>query len=55
MQIALMSLNIGKGDEVIVPDITWVSTASVVQSVGATPVFADVNKDDWTICEKKYS
>ena len=50
MQIALMALNIGAGDEVIVPDI--VSTASVVQSVGATPVFADVNKDDWTICEK---
>ena len=52
MQIALMALNIGAGDEVIVPDITWVSTASVVQSVGAIPVFADVNKDDWTICEK---
>ncbi len=49
MQIALMSLDIKKGDEVIVPDITWVSTASVVQAIGAIPVFADVNIDDWTI------
>lgn len=49
MHIALLALNIKAGDEVIVPDITWVSTASVVQAVGAIPVFADVNIDDWTI------
>ena len=44
-----MALDIGPGDEVIVPDITWVSTASVVQAVGAKPVFADVRIQDWTI------
>jgi dTDP-4-amino-4,6-dideoxygalactose transaminase len=49
LQIALMALDIGPGDEVIVPDITWVSTASVVQAVGAKPVFADVKLQDWTI------
>ncbi len=49
LQIALMALDIGPGDEVIVPDITWVSTASVVQAVGAKPVFADVRMQDWTI------
>ena len=49
MHIALLALNIKKGDEVIVPDMTWVATASVVQAVGAIPVFADVNLDDWTI------
>ena len=49
LQIALMALDIGPGDEVIVPDITWVSTASVVQAVGAKPIFADVKLDDWTI------
>ena len=49
MHIALLALGIKKGDEVIVPDITWVATASVVEAVGAIPVFADVNIDDWTI------
>lgn len=49
LQIALMALEIGPGDEVIVPDITWVSTASVVQAVGAKPIFADVRIEDWTI------
>lgn len=49
MQLALMALDIGEGDEVIVPDITWVSTANVVHAVGATPIFADVNIDSWTI------
>ncbi len=52
MHIALLALGIKKGDEVIVPDITWVATASVVVSVGAIPVFADVDKDDWTISIK---
>ena len=49
MQLALMALEIGIGDEVIVPDITWVSTANVVHAVGATPIFADVNINTWTI------
>lgn len=49
LQIALMALDIGPGDEVIVPDITWVSTASVVEAVGAKPIFADVKLNDWTI------
>ena len=52
MQLALMALDIGEGDEVIVPDITWVSTANVVHAVGATPIFADVDIDTWTIDPK---
>ena len=52
MQLALMALDIGEGDEVIVPDITWVSTANVVHAIGATPIFADVNIDSWTIDPK---
>ena len=52
MQLALMALEIGEGDEVIVPDITWVSTANVVHAVGATPIFADVDIDTWTIDPK---
>lgn len=49
MHMAIRSLGIGKGDEVIVPELTWVASASVVNYVGATPVFVDVNRSTWTI------
>jgi perosamine synthetase len=49
LQIALMALDIGPGDEVIVPDETWVATANAVRYVGAVPVFADVELDSWTL------
>ncbi|MBI1392419.1 MAG: aminotransferase class I/II-fold pyridoxal phosphate-dependent enzyme [Alphaproteobacteria bacterium] len=41
----LMSLDIGPGDEVIVPAMTFIATANVVELVGATPVFVDVDPD----------
>jgi L-glutamine:2-deoxy-scyllo-inosose/3-amino-2,3-dideoxy-scyllo-inosose aminotransferase len=46
--IAFESLDIGPGDEVIVPALTWVATASTVLRVNATPVFVDV--DPGTLC-----
>ena len=43
MHLILTALNIGPGDEVIVPAFTWVATANVVAYCGATPVFVDVD------------
>ena len=48
LHLALLSHNIGPGDEVIVPALTFISTALAVSYVGATPVFADI--DPRTLC-----
>lgn len=44
LHLILAAMDIGPGDEVIVPAFTWVATANVVVYCGATPVFADVNR-----------
>jgi dTDP-4-amino-4,6-dideoxygalactose transaminase len=49
LELALYSLNIGPGDEVIVPSRTFIATASAVVARGAQPVCADVNPDSQTI------
>lgn len=49
IHLALYELGIGKGDEVIVPALTFIATVNPVLYVGATPVFADVEKDTWNI------
>jgi len=43
LHLALVALEVGPGDEVVVPAFTWVSTANVVLYCGATVVFADVD------------
>lgn len=49
LDLALLALGIGHGDEVIVPDFSYVATANAVAHVGATPVFCDVNIDTWQL------
>jgi perosamine synthetase len=48
LHLALEALGIGQGDEVIVPDLTFVATANAVAYTGAKPVLADVDPD--TLC-----
>ena len=49
LHIALMSLGIGKGDEVIVPSNTYIATALAVSYVGATPIFVEPNIETYNI------
>ena len=49
LEIALQAVGVGVGDEVIVPAMSWLSTAEVVSTVGAQVVFADVLPDLFTI------
>jgi perosamine synthetase len=48
LHLALASLGIGPGDEVIIPDLTFVATANAVAYTGAAPVLADIDPD--TLC-----
>jgi len=47
--LALHALDLGPGDEVIVPSFTFAATANAVRLVGATPVFADVDPDTYCL------
>ena len=49
LHLALVALGIGPGDEVIVPTMTFVSTAHAVTYTGAKPVFCDVEEDTLNI------
>jgi perosamine synthetase len=49
LHLALAGLGIGPGDEVVVPEITWIATSAPVSYVGATPVFADIDPEHWCL------
>lgn len=49
LHLALVALGVGKGDEVIIPSLTFVATASSVAYTGARPVFSDVDEKTWCI------
>ena len=49
LHLAMLALGIGPGDEVIVPESTWVASAAPIVYVGATPVFVDIDPDTWCI------
>jgi perosamine synthetase len=49
LQLALAGLDVGPGDEVILPPYTFVATANAILYNCAIPVFADINTETWTV------
>lgn len=49
LHLLLAAMEIGKGDEVIMPSLTFVATANAASYLGAKPVFVDVEYDTWNI------
>jgi len=47
LHLACLAVGVGKGDEVVLPSLTFVATANAVRYTGATPVFADIESLDW--------
>lgn len=49
IEILLKAMGIGNNDEVLVPAVSWISTSEAVSSVGAKPIFVDIDNDYYTI------
>ena len=49
LHLALHSMDIGPGDEVIVPTFTYIASVNTIAQTGATPVFADCRASDWLL------
>ena len=53
IHLGLLALGVTKDDEVIIPEITWIASASPILYIGAKPVIVDVLEDSWCIDPKK--
>lgn len=53
IQLALLTLGVGSGDEVIVPSLTFISPVNAVKYVGAEPVFCDICRDTFVMDAEK--
>lgn len=49
LQIALMALGVGPGDEVITPGFTYIATAETSALLGAKPVYVDIKEDSYNL------
>ena len=49
LQLSLKAMGIGKGDQVVVPDLTFVASINAILFTGATPVIVDIDKEDCNV------
>ena len=49
IHLLLTALGVGEGDEVIVPECTWIASAAPVSYLRATPVFCDIDPENWCL------
>ncbi|WP_421198049.1 DegT/DnrJ/EryC1/StrS family aminotransferase [Aeromonas enteropelogenes] len=49
LHLALLALDIGPGDEIIVPSFTYIASVNAIRYVGATPVFVDIEPASWQL------
>lgn len=54
IHLSLTALGVGPGDEVIVPDVTWIATSAPISYVGAMPVFADITPKTWCLSAESF-
>ena len=54
IHLSLLALGVGAGDEVIIPDATWIASAAPITYVGATPVFADIDEQTWCLSAESF-
>ena len=52
LTLAMMAMGIGRGDAVFCPSFTYSATAESIAILGATPVFVDIDRDSYNMCEK---
>lgn len=55
IHLSLAALGISPGDEVILPDITWIASSAPVTYVGATPIFADIDPVTWCLSADSFA
>lgn len=55
IHLSLAALGIGPGDEVIVPECTWIASAAPITYTGATTVFADIDPRTWCLCPDSFA
>ena len=54
IHLSLLAMGVRSGDEVVVPDITWIASSAPITYVGATPVFADVDERTWCLSASSF-
>lgn len=55
LEVALLALGVGRGDQVVVPAHTFISTASAVQRIGAVAVPVDVDGETWCLSAERFA